>query len=343
MSLAATVVTPSHVFVPPPTFIMTDFPERKSSCDQWYSPPFYYHIGGYKMCLSIDVSGWKIYISAFILLMRGEYDDELPWPFRGAITLQLLNQREDVGHIEMTVPFDDRAPDGVTGRVTRGERASEVQGYELVHHSALDYDESWNTEYIKNDSLMFRVTRIAEVISDLQPSVDFDQSQLQPVPPVTIVMGGFISLKVSDNPCFSSPFYSHLKGYKMCLKVFANGRGRGAGTHVSVYVHLMRGEYDDDLLWPFRGDITLRLINHKADERHVERIFFFDDGAPSSVAGRVAESERALKGRGFGQVISHSALHYGQNTGFFTKDSLEFQVMSVNVYFTSLPMYVTPM
>ena len=58
----------------------------------------------------------------------------------------------------------------------------------------------------------------------------------------------------------------------MCIFVDANGRGSGAGTHVSVYVHLMRGEYDSRLVWPFRGDITIQLVNHNNDHDHCEII-----------------------------------------------------------------------
>ena len=36
----------------------------------------------------------------------------------------------------------------------------------------------------------------------------------------------------------------------MCLAVYANGVGRGAGTHVSVSLVLLRGCYDDQLKWP---------------------------------------------------------------------------------------------
>ena len=46
----------------------------------------------------------------------------------------------------------------------------------------------------------------------------------------------------------------------MCLRVDANGNKDGAGTHVSVSVNLMRGEHDDKLTWPFRGDITIKLV-----------------------------------------------------------------------------------
>ena len=45
----------------------------------------------------------------------------------------------------------------------------------------------------------------------------------------------------------------------------------GEGTHVSVYVHLMQGRYDDRLVWPFRGDVTFSLVNQGMDKGHVEK------------------------------------------------------------------------
>ena len=79
------------------------------------------------------------------------------------------------------------------------------------------------------------------------------------VPPVDIVMDEFEEHKDDDSSWYSPPFYSCLGGYKMCLKVLANGEGKGKGTHVSVFIHLMRGEFDDDLKWPFNGKITIQL------------------------------------------------------------------------------------
>ena len=77
----------------------------------------------------------------------------------------------------------------------------------------------------------------------------------------------------------------------MSLRVDANGWESGAGTHVSVGVHLMQGEYDDNLVWPFKGAITLQLVNHRADEGHVERTVPFDDSTPYDIAGRVTNRE----------------------------------------------------
>ena len=52
-----------------------------------------------------------------------------------------------------------------------------------------------------------------------------------------------------------------------------------ACTHVSVYVYLMKGEYDSRLVWPFRGDITIQLVNHNNDQDHHEWTVPFNDTA----------------------------------------------------------------
>ena len=50
----------------------------------------------------------------------------------------------------------------------------------------------------------------------------------------------------------------------MCINVHANGWSNGAGTHVSVTVYLMRGEYDSRREWPFIGDITTSEPQHRS-------------------------------------------------------------------------------
>ena len=59
----------------------------------------------------------------------------------------------------------------------------------------------------------------------------------------------------------SPPFYSSFCGYKMCLRVYLCGDGIGKGTHISLFVVIMKGEFDDILEWPFSLPITLKLLN----------------------------------------------------------------------------------
>ena len=79
--------------------------------------------------------------------------------------------------------------------------------------------------------------------------------------PVELTMKDFEGHQLRDDEWISSPFFTHDHGYKMCLRVTANGQGSGKGTHITVGVYLMNGEYDDQLVWPFRGDITIQLLN----------------------------------------------------------------------------------
>ena len=76
---------------------------------EWYSPPFYTHPGGYKMCIKVDADGFDdgtdTYVSVFAYLMKGKNDDNLPWPFTGEVTITLLNQLADKNHYTDTVTF----------------------------------------------------------------------------------------------------------------------------------------------------------------------------------------------------------------------------------------------
>ena len=46
----------------------------------------------------------------------------------------------------------------------------------------------------------------------------------------------------------------------MCLAVYANGVGAGAGTHISLSLLLLSGEYDHQLKWPMHSDFTLNVL-----------------------------------------------------------------------------------
>ena len=47
-------------------------------------------------------------------------------------------------------------------------------------------------------------------------------------------MSQYSTHKKNDDRWYSPPFYTGPGGYKMCIKVTANGQGDGAGTHVNI-------------------------------------------------------------------------------------------------------------
>ena len=65
---------------------------------------------------------------------------------------------------------------------------------------------------------------------------------------VTVCMNDYSLYKHTGKVWHSPPFY-YGDGYKLCLAVYANGKGAGAGTHVSVELLQMKGEHDDKLSW----------------------------------------------------------------------------------------------
>ena len=61
-----------------------------------FSPPFYTEADGYKMCLCVYLdgngAGHKTHISIFFVIMRGEYDSLLEWPFNYKVSITIVNQ-----------------------------------------------------------------------------------------------------------------------------------------------------------------------------------------------------------------------------------------------------------
>ncbi len=94
------------------------------------------------------------HVSIFIYVIEGKYDDELNWPFVGNVDIELLNQLEDRDHHSMEVRLIINA--GGNGI-----------GYPKYNpHSKLTLDSASNTQYLKDDTLYFR---ISVEVSDHKP------------------------------------------------------------------------------------------------------------------------------------------------------------------------------
>ena len=150
-------------------------------------------------------------------------------------------------------------------------------------------------------------------------------------PPVDLVMDEFEQHKKSNAEWFSEPFYTHPRGYKMCLSVNAKGWGDGEDSHVSVYIHLMKGEFDDSLKWPFQGDVTIQLLNQLGDGGHHQDTFSFSNSTGSArFAGRVTAGERGAAW-GNRQFIPNFQLTYNakKNRQYLKDGDLCFRVSKV--------------
>lgn len=89
-----------------------------------YSPCFYTSRHGYKMCarlyLNGDGMGKGTHLSLFFVLMRGEFDALLRWPFRQKVTMMLMDQ-DNVEHV-----IDAFRPDPRSTSFQRPRRQSNI-------------------------------------------------------------------------------------------------------------------------------------------------------------------------------------------------------------------------
>ena len=116
-----------------------------------YSPPFYTGRNGYKMCirayLNGDGSGEGTHLSIFFVLMRGEYDPLLQWPFEPKVSLIFVDQ-DHKKHLVQTFK-----PNAQSSSFQRPKTDMNVASGcpEFADLSVLD-----NTSYVKDDVMYIK-------------------------------------------------------------------------------------------------------------------------------------------------------------------------------------------
>ena len=92
----------------------------------------------------------------------------------------------------------------------------------------------------------------------------------------------------------SNPFYAFKGGYLMSLKVYAGGYNN-VDNHLSVYLYLMKGQHDDELSWPMRGEYTINLLNPRYNYKtsHHGSTVLFD----TNITTLVKDYKRVTKGK----------------------------------------------
>ena len=136
---------------------------------------------------------------------------------------------------------------------------------------------------------------------------------------------------------FSPPFFSYRGGYRMGIRVVAEGYDRAKHTHISVYTYLTHGRNDNNLIWPFRGEVTVTLLNQLDDKNHCTLIIPYDTTDSVKYNSRVVDKERST-GRGFTEFLPHTDLgHLVEQNRQYLKDDALFLRVSVEVYASNKP------
>ena len=149
----------------------------------------------------------------------------------------------------------------------------------------------------------------------------------------------------------SPPFFTSKFGYKLALKVYLNGDKTVRNTHLSIYVTVMRGEYDSVLQWPFAYPITLCLYDRSSHQDHVVHTFTPDQSSDCFQQPRM----EANKSSGIQEFcplckVFNKEFGYVNENSMFIKAFVDFKVYPTKIWpswtklqLAGLPHYVEHM
>ena len=134
------------------TFAVSDYAEMKEFNQTLQCPSFYTHPEGYHMAIEVDPyscdEGEGTHLGISVLFLEGEHDSTLKWPFLGSVAVTLLNQLEDSDHYTDKLIYTS----GDNFRVHFKHPVCD-----FISNAELGYNPVKNTQYLKDDTLYFRV------------------------------------------------------------------------------------------------------------------------------------------------------------------------------------------
>ena len=141
--------------IPPYDITLSNYQQEKARNGYIDSPPMYTHPGGYKFELTLFpngcITGTGTHVSVWVYSLKSDHDAELKFPVKFTITLQLLNQHRDKDHHTRDIQCE----------VTR-EMIGDYIGTDnkFIPHADLEWNRGKQTQYLKDDCLQFRITKI---------------------------------------------------------------------------------------------------------------------------------------------------------------------------------------
>ena len=136
---------------------ITEFARRRNEAVSgqqvsFYSPCFFTSRYGYKMCARIylngDGMGRGTHISVFFVVMRGQYDALLRWPFRQKVTFMLMDQ-DNVEHV-----IDAFRPDPSSSSFQRPRKETNVASGCPMFCSLNELN---NHAYVRDDTMFLKI------------------------------------------------------------------------------------------------------------------------------------------------------------------------------------------
>ena len=256
------------------------------------------------------------------------------WPVCGFHPVRCPNecgsfpQRQNLdSHVSDECPLTTISCDfvhvGCVVKLPRKDMSEHLRENFIAHTSLLAVSHTKQIQTLKEENTQLRreLTALSQEVKT-KVSVEVVPRTSIPLGPPVLTMTGFQQHKKDGDSWYSPPVYTHHHGYKICLRVVANGQSAAKGTHVSVVVHFMRGEFDDSLKWPVRGFISFQLLDQVKGKDHITHLNIYDDTVADHHCCRVTERERATVGRGPPKLIAHTELE----PKYLRNDTLLFQI-----------------
>ena len=180
------------------------------------------------------------------------------------------------------------------------------------------------------NQILTRVRKIVEMTDETDPSRRMHI-------PLKFCLRGFKNRKKNEECHDTQPFYTHPSGYKMCLVVYFNGNQEGKGTHLSVYLKVLPGEFDEILAWPFCGELNIRLLNQRKNRFHHQQVLPLTSDANLHIrkkpdAGANPANQSSWGFQKFIPLSELPAKGMFADKEYLKDDSIILQVYSVEIY-----------
>jgi len=158
---------------------------------------------------------------------------------------------------------------------------------------------------------------MVEMKQDLSTAKDVISFMEKKDKAITFRMTKFDTYTNTKKNFLSPHFFTGPKGYHMVIGIIPQGVERGKGTHVSVFAILKRGKYDNDLSWPFVGNVNVTLLNQQENKNHFEDVIRVEEAHNINIDGYL----------GITTFFPHDKLGYDpvKNTQYMKDDTLFFQ------------------
>ena len=104
---------------------------------------------------------------------------------------------------------------------------------------------------------------------------------------------------------YSPGFYTGRPGYKLCLRLqLQPPTATRSPDFLSLFVHAMRGAFDNQMAWPLQGTFKLTILNPN-EGQHIMEVM---ETNPGLLAFQCPTSDRSLKGFGYVAFVHLSKL-----------------------------------